>query len=152
MGTQQSGRQSGLPRLRFAPVSGTRAAPPARGKRCKRKRWPPTIIPPSLVRSLIHLLTLLPVSILSSLCAFNLPGGRQMFAPLPHDRTTPSPSSSLCPSHPLSPCCYSSVSDSPSHDPRRSFCTPCSPLRASPAPPSALPEYRVILETGPTRS
>lgn len=45
--------------------------------------------PPSLGRSFIHLLTLLPVSILSSLCAFNLPGGRQMFAPLPLDRTTP---------------------------------------------------------------
>lgn len=44
---------------------------------------------PFLARSFIHLLTLLSrFYSLSSLCAFNLPGGRQMFAPLPLDRTT----------------------------------------------------------------
>lgn len=44
---------------------------------------------PFLARSFIHLLTLLSrFHSLSSLCAFNLPGGRQMFAPLPLDRTT----------------------------------------------------------------
>jgi len=43
----------------------------------------------SVPRSFIHLLTLLSrFYSLSSLCAFNLPGGRQMFAPLPLDRTT----------------------------------------------------------------
>lgn len=43
-----------------------------------------------------------PVSILSSLCAFNLPGGRQMFAPLPLDRTTLPFSLSLFYAHLLS--------------------------------------------------
>lgn len=39
---------------------------------------------PFLARSFIHLLTLFSrFYSLSSLCAFNLPGGRQMFAPLP---------------------------------------------------------------------
>lgn len=58
------------------------------GERWRRKRWPPT--DPSLARSFVHSLTHSPpVSILSSLCAFNLPGGRQMFAPLPLDRATP---------------------------------------------------------------
>lgn len=45
----------------------------------------------SVPRSLVHSLTHSPLSrfySLSSLCAFNLPGGRQMFAPLPLDRTT----------------------------------------------------------------
>lgn len=64
---------------------------------------------PFLARSFIHLLTLLSrFYSLSSLCAFNLPGGRQMFAPLPLDRTTrlspvlsPSPPSGLQPPLPI---------------------------------------------------
>lgn len=116
-----------------------------RGTRGQRKRWPPTIRF-SPARSFTYSLSSLSLSLslspflslslsrfysLSSLCAFNLPGGRQMFAPLPLDRTThlspvlppPSPPSGLQPPLPIP------FAVSASSDPRRfsllirPFCT-----------------------------
>lgn len=67
-----------------------------------------------------------PVSILSSLCAFNLPGGRQMFAPLPLDRTTLPFSLSLSFMHTFSPSFLPSPPSS-SISPSASCAVSCSP-------------------------
>lgn len=91
---------------------------------------------PFLARTFIHLFTLLSrFYSLSSLCAFNLPGGRQMFAPLPLDRTT-----HLSPVLPTSPLLRVSsrhfLFPSPVRSPRGPFCTlPCRPFTEDPSLP-----------------
>jgi len=113
----------------------------ARGRKGEgqRKRWPPTIRSSS-ARSFTYSLSTLSLSLslsrfysLFSLCAFNLPGGRQMFAPLPLDRTTHL-------SLPLAP----SVLPPPP--------TPSSLQSPLPIPPAARPSPATVLHPYPPSS